>query len=128
MTESLNDLPSLWLNAFERTPFGPSPRPPGRVDVAVIGAGLVGLCTAVLCAEQGASVVVIEAGSIASRTTGHSTAKVTALHGLIYADLALRKGHEVAIRHAAANREAVLRIREVAARLDIDCGLVEADA
>ncbi|MCU1359901.1 MAG: FAD-dependent oxidoreductase, partial [Ilumatobacteraceae bacterium] len=119
---------SLWLSQ-PVVPKAPNAAPrPAEVDIVVVGAGLAGLCTALLCAESGRSVAVIDAGTIASRTTGRSTAKVTALHGLIYADLTRGKGAAVAAVHAAANQEALLRIRELVQRLQIDCGLVTADA
>ena len=59
-------------------------------DVVGVGGGLAGLRTATSCAADGASVVVIEAATVAARTTGHSTAKLTAL----------RAGSDVDQRHA----------------------------
>jgi glycine/D-amino acid oxidase-like deaminating enzyme/nitrite reductase/ring-hydroxylating ferredoxin subunit len=86
--------------------------------VVVVGGGLTGACTALLCARDGASVVLIEAGSIAARTTGHSTAKLTALHGLTYDSLRRGKGSDVAASYAAANTAAVKDLRE----LIVECG------
>ncbi|MGE0511736.1 MAG: FAD-dependent oxidoreductase [Acidimicrobiia bacterium] len=60
-----------------------------------MGAGMAGLCTAALCLDDGASVAVIEAGTSGGRTTGHSTAKLTALHG---------NGHGVGDDHQRPNR------------------------
>jgi glycine/D-amino acid oxidase-like deaminating enzyme len=122
------DLCSLWLRDRQAPAVAPRRGRLVDVDVVVVGAGLAGLCTALRCADAGASVAVIEAGSVAGRTTGHSTAKITALHGLIYADLARGKDLATAATHAAANQEALLRVREVVERLHIDCGLVDADA
>jgi glycine/D-amino acid oxidase-like deaminating enzyme/nitrite reductase/ring-hydroxylating ferredoxin subunit len=87
--------------------------PPSTVDVVVVGGGLTGACTALLCARDGASVVLIEAGSIAGRTTGHSTAKLTALHGLTYDSLQQGKGSEAAASYAAANVSAVADLRSL---------------
>ena len=97
--------------------------PPARVDVVVVGAGMAGLCTAALCLDDGASVAVIEAGTVGQRTTGHSTAKLTALHGLTYHALARGKGPEAAARYAAANAEALLRVRALVQQYGIDCDL-----
>src|SRR4051812_16853051 len=119
---------SLWLRNRRARAGTPARGEFGDVDVVVVGAGLAGLCTALQCAEAGASVAVIEAGTIAGRTTGHSTAKITVLHGLIYADLAAGKDLATAATHAAANQEALIRLRDVVERLQIDCGLVDADA
>lgn len=101
---------------------------PPRADVVVVGAGLAGLCTAWLCAAGGHSVVVVEAGAVAQRTTGHSTAKLTALHGLTYAELAKGKGSDAAAAYAAGNLAALAELRRLIDEERIDCGLTEADA
>jgi glycine/D-amino acid oxidase-like deaminating enzyme/nitrite reductase/ring-hydroxylating ferredoxin subunit len=102
--------------------------PPKQVDVVVVGAGMAGLCTASLCLDAGASVAVIEAGAVGGRTTGHSTAKLTALHGLTYAALARGKGDEAAARYAAANVEALIRLRGLIEQFEIGCDLRDATA
>lgn len=117
---------SIWLEAGAAG--AATTAVPPTTDVVVIGAGLAGLCTAWLCAESGASVVVVEAGTIAARTTGHSTAKLTALHGLTYADLERSKGSDVAGAYAAGNLAALARLRELIAAEQIECALTEADA
>lgn len=120
---------SLWLPDDDDVLTAASPSTPhGRADVVVVGAGLAGLCTAWLCAEAGASVAVVEAGAVARRTTGHSTAKITALHGLIYRDLERRHGQEGAAAYAAANDEGMRRLVALATDLDIECALTEAPA
>src|SRR3954466_9262855 len=96
---------SLWLRNRQDVAVAAGRGGLGDVDVVVVGAGLAGLSTALRCAEAGASVAIIEAGTIAGRTTGHSTAKIAALQGLIYADLARGKGLATAATHAAANQE-----------------------
>lgn len=47
------------------------------VDLAVVGAGLVGLTTALLAQREGFRTAVLEPGRIASGTTGYTTGKVT---------------------------------------------------
>ena len=56
----------------------------GEADVAVVGAGIVGLTTAYLLAKAGLSVAVVEAQQIGRQVTGRSTAKITSQHSLIY--------------------------------------------
>jgi len=77
------------------------------VDVAVVGGGITGLATARELHQRGVRVAVFEADRIASGSTGFTTAKVTALHGLAYADLVSRHGREKAEQYAAANQWAV---------------------
>lgn len=55
-----------------------------RTDVLVIGGGLVGLMTAWELRQRGVDVTLVEKGRICAATTGHTTAKITAQHGLIY--------------------------------------------
>lgn len=97
-------------------------------DVAVVGAGLVGLTTALLAQRDGARVVLLEAAEPGSGTTGNTTAKVTSQHGLLYADLLDRHGEEDARRYAAANHAGVEKVVELAEELDIECELTRAPA
>jgi len=92
-----------------------------EVDVAVVGAGITGLTTALLLKQAGAKVAVVEAGRVASGTTGYTTAKVTALHGLIYAELVAKHGEDKAHQYAQANQGAVERIASMVDELGIDC-------
>lgn len=101
--------PSWWLQSEP-----PRPRPPltGDVtaDVAVVGAGMTGLTTARALVDRGLDVVVLEADRIASGSTGFTTAKVTSLHGLRYADLIERHGAVKAQQYADANQWAVQHV------------------
>lgn len=92
-----------------------------EVDVAVVGGGLVGLTTALLACRDGARVAVLEAAGIGAGTSGRTTGKVTAQHGLIYADLADRHGEEVARGYAEANQAGLAEVAELAADLPVDC-------
>lgn len=48
----------------------PRPAPPSRVEIAVIGAGVAGLCTALFLARGGRDVVVIERGEAWGESSG----------------------------------------------------------
>ena len=76
---------SLWVATTPETSY---PRLTGThdADVVVVGAGITGLTTALLLAQGGVSVAVVEAHRVASGTTGYTTAKVTSLHSMAYWD------------------------------------------
>ncbi len=113
---------SYWLDTTEGEDPPSSPLPAEPVDVAVVGAGILGLTTAVYLAGEGLSVAVLERDRVAAATTGHTTAKVTALHGTIYHRILGDHGVDVAIAYAAANRWGVEEVRRLSAACDIDCG------
>jgi glycine/D-amino acid oxidase-like deaminating enzyme len=116
---------SLWLDGAEA-----ARRPPltedVRADVGVIGGGIVGAATALFLAERGASVVLVEAREVAGAVTGHSTAKVTALHETAYSQIARKVGREAAVAYAEANLEGVAVILGLIERHGIECSLERA--
>jgi glycine/D-amino acid oxidase-like deaminating enzyme/nitrite reductase/ring-hydroxylating ferredoxin subunit len=112
---------SYWIDTTPRTNY---PALPGAmsVDVAVLGGGLVGLTAAVLLKRLGKTVAVIEARRIAEGVTGHTTAKVTSQHKLIYDTLPKDHGEEKARLYAEANEAAIDRIEAFVNEENIDCG------
>ena len=53
-------------------------------DVCIVGSGITGLSTAYYLAKNGLKVIVIDKAEIGSKASGHTTAKITLQHGLIY--------------------------------------------
>lgn len=98
------------------------------VDVLVVGGGMAGLCTAARMHEAGIGVALVDAGPIASRTTGHTTAKITSLHGTIYQRLSAGRGRRAAEGYATTNRTAVVDLIDLIERWAIDCSLTRATA
>ena len=76
---------SIWLEKGESGT--PRARLEGELqtEVAIIGGGLTGVLTAYRLQERGMEACILEADTVGSGTTGGSTGKVTAQHGLIYA-------------------------------------------
>ena len=119
--------PSLWVATTEETSY-PALAGDLDVDVAVVGGGITGLTTALLLGRAGARVALVEAGRVAAGTTGYTTAKLTSLHGLVYADLIAEHGTDKARQYADANQAAIAAVRELAEGLGIDCQLETQDA
>jgi glycine/D-amino acid oxidase-like deaminating enzyme/nitrite reductase/ring-hydroxylating ferredoxin subunit len=99
-----------------------------RTDVAVIGAGIVGLTAAYKLCKAGASVTVIEALRVGRQVTGRSSAKITSQHSLIYRHLRDSFDLETARVYADANRAGAAQTRTWIHDLDIACDLEEKDA
>ncbi|MGV0797033.1 FAD-dependent oxidoreductase, partial [Mycolicibacterium elephantis] len=74
---------SLWLaNRGNRAiPANPMVDVDRSADVAVVGAGITGLITAVLLARAGKDVLVLEAQFPGAGATGNTTAKISLLQG-----------------------------------------------
>jgi glycine/D-amino acid oxidase-like deaminating enzyme/nitrite reductase/ring-hydroxylating ferredoxin subunit len=99
-----------------------------KVDVAIVGGGISGITTAYLLSKQGVNVVIVEAGKLLNGITGHTTAKITAQHDIIYDELISHMGEEKAGLYYTANTEALHFIKKTTRELHIDCDLIEDDA
>jgi glycine/D-amino acid oxidase-like deaminating enzyme/nitrite reductase/ring-hydroxylating ferredoxin subunit len=106
-------------------PLGPARSPLSGdrdAEVVVVGGGIVGATTALLLAERGHEVVLLEAHRVAGGTSGRSTGKVTSQHGATYQQLLQRHGHATAQRYATSNQEAIGTIAALIERYDLACG------
>ena len=119
--------PSPWVSDGDAAPFPPLPDD-SSVDVVIVGAGITGLTLARLLVEAGATVVVLDSGPVCAGATGYTTAKVTALHRLVYRELIERHGDERARAYADANQSAVRTVIELARADKIECDLSPAAA
>jgi len=111
---------SLWLATTPETDYG-TIEDGLVVDVAVVGGGITGLSTAINLTEAGKRVAVIEADHIVASTTGHTTAKLTSQHGLIYDTLISEFGKEKAQQYADANEAAIDEVQRRVEEHGIDC-------
>ena len=110
---------SLWL----AEPGARYPRLEGEVtaDVAVVGAGITGLTTALLCKQAGLRVAVVEADRVGHGASGNNTAKVSALQATVYSELAERHGVDTAREYAEASVAGVETLAGIVEREGIDC-------
>jgi glycine/D-amino acid oxidase-like deaminating enzyme/nitrite reductase/ring-hydroxylating ferredoxin subunit len=118
---------SYWLASSPRPSFGKLDKDL-TVDVAVMGAGITGITTACLLAREGKRVVLLEAGRLLGGTTGHTTAKITAQHNLIYDELIRNFGRDDAFLYYSANRDGMDFIRRTISELGIECDYAEEEA
>ena len=72
-------------------------------------------------AKAGKKVTLIEAGRLINGVTGHTTAKITAQHSLIYAQLIKTFGENKAKQYYDTNIESLDFIRQLIKELNIQC-------
>src|SRR4051794_433830 len=111
---------SYWIDSAPATAY-PALDRDLRVDVAIVGAGIVGVTAALLLKPQGAKVALIEGGSVAGGVTAYTTAKVSSAHGLHYAAVRSSFGADGARAYAQANEAALEWIAATVAELGIGC-------
>jgi glycine/D-amino acid oxidase-like deaminating enzyme/nitrite reductase/ring-hydroxylating ferredoxin subunit len=112
---------SIWLETGPAGPEHPRLTRDIEADVCVIGAGIVGVTTALLLHEAGLRVVVLDANRVGHGVTGHTTAKVSSQHGLKYAQLRSQHGAATARVYGEANQAALEWIADRVARDRIAC-------
>ena len=113
---------SYWIASTPTTNY-PALEEDITVDVAVIGGGVTGITTGYLLKREGLTVAVAEANRIGDGTTGHTTAKITSQHDLIYDKLITQLGMEKAKQYADSNEGAIKFMAQTIQENNIDCDL-----
>ncbi|WP_391560659.1 FAD-dependent oxidoreductase [Robertmurraya sp.] len=98
------------------------------VDVAIVGAGITGITAGYLLANKGLKVAILEAGRVLNGTTGHTTAKITAQHGLIYNELLQNFGEERAKMYYQGSADAMEFINRMVNEHSIECDFATQEA
>ena len=120
---------SLWLNSDENINKFNKLDKDISTDVCIIGAGIFGLTCGYYLTKQGFNVVILEKGpEIASKTTGHTTAKITSQHNLIYKYLIDSLSVSEAKHYLYANQEAIENIYQIIKDENIDCDFKRQDS
>ena len=111
---------SLWLNEKAKEKF-PKLEKDLETQVCIIGAGIFGISTAYYLTQKGYNVIILERDKIANRVTGHTTAKITSQHGLIYHYLLNQYGKEFARKYYLANQKSIQEIEKIITQNQIAC-------
>lgn len=115
-----NNTQSYWLDSTEQVSY-PALEEDIKVDVVVIGGGMVGITTAYFLKQKGLRVAIVEVDRILQGTTAHTTAKITSQHSLIYDKLQRQMGKEKAHQYAEANEFAIYTIGQIIKENNIQC-------
>lgn len=99
-----------------------------KVDIAIIGGGFVGISTAYMLCKEGLTIAIFEADRILNGATGHTTAKITSQHGLIYNKIKSQMSEEFAKQYADANEAAIRTIEKIAEENNIECDYIPQSA
>ena len=113
---------SYWLTPSDQPSF-PVLKSGRKADLVIIGGGIAGITLAYLLKQAGIDTLLLEADRLVFGTTGHTTAKITSQHELIYDKLINKVGWEQAQQYADANEAAIHEIEGIVAALSIDCDL-----
>lgn len=112
----------IWDDYAELPRFGPLTAT-RTVDVAVVGAGVSGLTTALLLADAGCRVALVDRRRIGGVDTAHTTAHLTAVVDTDLVALANRIGRDHARAVWDAGFAAMHQIEALVCRHGIDCEL-----
>ena len=111
---------SIW-KATSEIESRPALTKDAAADVCVVGAGIAGLTTAYLLAEEGRSVIVLDDGAIASGETSRTTAHLVNALDDRYFELEKLHGEKGARLAAESHTAAIDRIEAIVANENIDC-------
>lgn len=90
-------------------------------DVCIIGAGIFGITCAYYLTNLGFKVTVLEKDFVGSKTTGHTTGKITSQHRLFYRYLTDSYDKKFAKDYLDANEEAIKNIKDIIDTEKIKC-------
>src|SRR5690625_3131489 len=99
-----------------------------KVDEGIVGGVITGITAAHLLAKENINVGLLDSNVILNGTTGHTTAKVTAQHGLIYDEFISHFGLEKTQLYYQANMDAKKFIKQTIDQYNLKCDYKEKNA
>lgn len=111
---------SYWIASTGTTDY-PTLEEDITVDVAIVGGGMTGITSGYLLKKEGLNVAIVDADRILNGITGHTTAKITSQHDLIYDKMINQIGIEKAKQYAESNEKAIKFIAQIVEEKNIDC-------
>lgn len=118
---------SLWIDELGKINSSGELESDTNADICIIGAGISGITTTYYLTKKGFKTVVIERNEIGHGVTGHTTAKITSQHSLIYHYLSKKYGIEFAKKYFEANEKAINNIEEIIRENNISCDFERKD-
>ena len=115
---------SYWQKTADKQGY-PSINKNMNVDIVIIGGGLTGISLAYRLRNAMFNVVVLEKEEIGYGTSGHTTAKITYLHDIIYSELNEYYGYPYAKMFYESNKEAFDEIKSIIQKENIQCDYKE---
>ncbi len=114
---------SYWLDSVKNKPIFNKLEEDICTDVCIIGGGILGLTCGYYLSDNNLDVVILDRNNISEKVSGHTTAKITSQHNLIYKYLIDSVGIKQAKQYLDANQEAISNIKNIIQKENIDCDL-----
>lgn len=111
---------SFWKNNLEIKKY-PSLNKNLNTDVCIIGGGITGISCGYYLTKNKLNVCILEKDTIMNKTSGYTTAKITAQHGLIYKYLVESYSEDFAKNYLRSNLEAIEKIKKIIDDEKINC-------
>lgn len=115
---------SYWQKTTQKKEF-PKLNQDIKTDILIIGGGLSGVMLAYQLRNSHFQVTVIDKDNLGSHTSGHTTAKVTVLHDVIYQKINQYYDKQHALLYYQSNKRALLDIKKIIRKEHIDCSYQE---
>ena len=119
MADTLPEPPSLWWT--QAGPIHPPLAADLEADVAIVGGGIAGVTLAWTMVEQGATVVLLEAGRLACEASGRNAGFLLAIPAEPYAERIAIWGREGARAFLQLGRRTHQRVAHLAQALRLEC-------